>query len=566
MATGSITSLGLGSELGLQDILDKLKEVDQGQITVKKNKKTDLQNQVDDYNGVNAKLFAMKADALNLSLQSSFIENSVSVSDEDILTATANDGIKEASFSLEVTQKAQRNSWQTVGFAKPDSLITAEPVTGITDVDAAVTTVDETMTITYGPLAPPAPATPKTMDINLTAGMSLTEIAEAVNTSSANKDTDGNLLVTASVVKNSDDEYYIRLSDKSGGTSADSQITVAGFDYVKADKLISIAQSDTTTPMYLSLAPGATYEQAVNQINSASDNPGVTAAIVNTGDAVDPYRMTLTADDTGEDSRITISDFDMDEVSGAGGASLNSTFTLNGILYQRQTNDGISDVIPGVTLNFKKAGESTVTVKKDMSNVRENIVSLVEKFNDLLSDLTVSKKYSEKDSDSEESEKNSLAGSISMKRLSSDLKSLLGTSIDTDSDYSSLFDIGLEINRDGTITLDEKKLDTAIDSDPEAIASLFLMDLDTGAKGLGDIFNDGLLDMVSSHGIVGTEKSAAETRIKRLDTDILTSTQRLEKKYETMAKEFARLDSYISSISAQKNALTSMIDSFNKDN
>ncbi len=561
MATGSITSMGLGSGLELQDILDKLREVDQGQITVKKNKKTELENQVDDYKGINAKLFAMKTDALNLSLQSNFMENSVSVSDEDILTATVNDGIAEASFSLDVTQKAQRNSWQTPGFAKPSELLTAEPVTGITDADAAVTTVNETMSISYG-----EPATPTAIDIDLTSGMSLTEIAEAVNTSSANKDADGNQLVTASVALNSDDEYYIRLSAKSGGTSADSEISVAGFSYVEADTLISIGQADGSTPMYLSLAPGATYENAVNQINAASGNPGVTAAIVNTGDTTDPYRMTLTANDTGEESRITISpSLAMDEVSGAGGASLNSTFTLNGILYQRQTNDGISDVIPGVTLNFKKTGESTVTIKKDMENVKENIVSLVDKFNDLMSDLTVPKEDSEKDSEKEESEKNSLAGSTSMKRMISDLKTLLGTTIDTGSDYTSLFDIGLEINRDGTVTLDEKKLDTAIASDPDAIGSLFLRDLETGTKGLGDTINDSLLDMVSSHGVVATEQSAAKTRITRLDKDIETSTERLNKKYETMAKTFAKLDSYISTINSQSKALTSMIDSFNKE-
>lgn len=560
MATGSITSLGMGSDLGLQDILDKLRKVDQSQIERKQTQKTELQSQVDDYKGVNAKLFAMKTSALNLSLQSNFMENSVSVSDEEILTATVNDGIAEASFSLNVTQKAQRNSWQTQGFADASALISAEPVTGITDVDAAVTTVNETMNISYGEAA-----TPTAINIDLTSGMSLTEIAEAVNTSSANKDTDGNQLVKALVTVNSDDEYYIRLSAQSGGTSADSEISVAGFNYVKADTLVSIAQADDSTPMYLSLAPGATYQQAVNQINTASDNPGVTASIVNTGETTNPYRMTLTANDTGEDSRITISpSFAMDEMSGNGGASLNSTFTLNGILYQRQTNDGITDVIAGATLNFKKTGEATVSIKKDMDNVREGIVSLVKGFTDLLSNISGSATDEGKGEGEDEDKKNSLAGSATMKRLAANLKTLLGTSIKTGSDYTSLFDLGLEINRDGTVTLDEKVLDKAIAEKPEAVASLFLMDVETGTKGLGDTINDSLLDMVSTYGVIGTERSAAETRIARLDKDIETSTERLDKKYETMAKTFAKLDSYLSTLNSQSKAMASMIDSFSK--
>ena len=120
MATGSITTLGLGSGLELQSILDQLKEVDKTQITRKENTKTSLQKEIDAYNSVNAKLFAMKSDALSLSLESDFLKNTVTVTDEEIASATVNDGISAASFSLEVTQKARYNSWQTVGVESPE--------------------------------------------------------------------------------------------------------------------------------------------------------------------------------------------------------------------------------------------------------------------------------------------------------------------------------------------------------------------------------------------------------------------------------------------------------------
>ena len=84
MATGSITSLGLGSGLDLQDILDKLKKVDETRITAKESRKKTLQSNVDAYNTVNAKLFSIKSDALNLSLASNFLSNSVSMTDENV--------------------------------------------------------------------------------------------------------------------------------------------------------------------------------------------------------------------------------------------------------------------------------------------------------------------------------------------------------------------------------------------------------------------------------------------------------------------------------------------------
>ena len=114
MATGSITSLGIGSGLDLQDIIDQLKGVDEAVITAKQAEQTELQTQVDAYNTVNAKLFSIKSDALNLSLGSNFLANSVSISDEEILSATVGDGYEASSYSLEVTRKAQKNSWALV--------------------------------------------------------------------------------------------------------------------------------------------------------------------------------------------------------------------------------------------------------------------------------------------------------------------------------------------------------------------------------------------------------------------------------------------------------------------
>lgn len=59
MATGSITTMGLGSGLDLQDILDQLKEVEQAQIDAKVAETSEIQTRADAYNTVNAKLFPL---------------------------------------------------------------------------------------------------------------------------------------------------------------------------------------------------------------------------------------------------------------------------------------------------------------------------------------------------------------------------------------------------------------------------------------------------------------------------------------------------------------------------
>jgi flagellar hook-associated protein 2 len=654
MATGSITSLGIGSGLDLQDILDQLKAVDETRITTKENKKTGLQEQVDAYNTVNAKLFSIKSDALNLSLESNYLSNAVSVTDEDIISATIGNGYDESSYSVDVTQKAKRNSWESTAVGSKSDTMFAEALSGIADHDStAAIGQDETLTLYYGTYAGistdnsiAAGATDATFAINginigvvnvladdadgalvdainlktdehgvtasvdengiltlvsadhsaievtmdaatqavfggtgnmsntsqeqigidLTAGMTLAEIVDAVNTSSSNTDGDGNQLVTASFTLGDDGSYYIRLSATSGGGTADSEINVSGFDWVAADATVAIAQGSDT--MYLSVPPGTTYTEMTNLINGSEDNPGVTAKMIDNGDAANPYQLTLTSDDTGEDARITLTNFTgLTEVTGAGAASLNAEFTVNGISYSRQSNTSINDVIDGVTFDLKNTGESTLNIEVNNDTVKEDILSMVEGFNDIISYIrgtqtNTDATTAEADTITEEESDNPLDGSTSANRIVNELKSILTSVLDLGTGYTSLTDLGLEISSDGTISIDEDTLDQAMTAAPDAIKALFIGDSGKEITGLADIINDALTDMVSSTGIASTEIDESETKIARLDKDIESETERLTKKYETMAQEFAQLDTYISQLNSQANILTSMIDAF----
>lgn len=554
MATGSITTLGLGSGLELQDILDQLKEADRASITAKETEKTVLQEKIDAYNSINAKLFNVKSNALSLSLESDFLKTSISVTDEEIVSATADDGIAATSFELNVTQKARYNSWQSVGVESKSSVIYTEPDSGITGPNEVVTSSEQTYDILYGPADDQ-----QTISVTIDSGKTLSEIAETINASEANTDEEGTQLVRASVEKNSNDEYYIRLSAVAGGDAVDEQVSLAGFDYIKSDTTSKIARADGEDPMYISLPPGSTYTETVDLINNSADNPGVTAALIDTGDETAPYRLTLTSDDTGEKARITIENLPLTEVTGAG-ESLNSEFTINGVAYQRQSNSAISDVISGVTLNLKKTGETSVGVQKDTEAIKENIQDLVENFNLLVQSIKGESSDTEDETDETD---NVLENDYTASGVLSRLRNLFTTSIDVSSAYKTFADIGLEINRDGTLTLDEEELDKALAADPEAVTSFFIGDSDGNVTGMGELINDAITEMVSSSGVVTTEIDQFEARMERLDTQIETATEQLDKQYETLADSFVRLDTYIRQLNAEADYMQSMIDSFN---
>ncbi|WP_300456279.1 flagellar filament capping protein FliD [Desulfobacula sp.] len=558
MATGSISSLGLGSGLELQSILDQLKDVETAPIRAQETQKETLQKTITAFNSVNARLFSMKSHALSLSLESDFLKNKITVSDEDVVTGRVDDGISESATRIDVTQKARANSWQSPGVASKSAMIYPAPGIAIAGADVGITDQPDTMTIKYG-----AEGAQKDIHISLGIDMSLNEMADAVNASANNRDTAGNQLVTASVEKNSDGLYYIRLKATNGGNTADSQISISGFEYVKSDATIAIAKaSDTTQSAYISIAPGTTYQAAADAINGASDNPGVMAAIIDDGSAETPYKLILTATSTGEDNRISIQNLPMTEVTGQNGDSLNAALTVNGITFQRQSNDGIDDILTGATLTLKKTGEATISVQNDMDSVKQHILDLVEEFNALVGEIKGTTPETVTETAEAETEA-PLKDVYAAKKTIADLYTLIGSTISTGGDYSSLYDLGMTIDRDGIIHMDETELDQAIAADPEGVKTLFLGQADDDIKGLGDTINDGITNMISISGSVTTQIDAAEQKMERLDKDIATATERLTKRYAIMTSEFARLDSYINQLNNEAALLTSIIDSFN---
>jgi flagellar hook-associated protein 2 len=555
---GSISTLGLGSGLDLQDILDQLKDAERQTIVRKETQKEGLKEKVNAYNGLNAKLFAMKSSALSLSLKSNFLKNSGAVSNEEILSARVDDGIKDASYSIEVAQKARQNSWQTAGVASPDAVIYAPPATTFASTDETVTSADETMSIQYG-----AAGEQQTIDISLSAGMSLTQIADAVNNAASNQNVNGEQLVSALINKDENGNHYIRMSAANGGNTADSQVSVSGFDYVKADITMALGLGDGSEPAYVSLAPGTTYEQTTDLINTAASNPGISASIINDGSADTPWRLILVSDKTGEENRMTIQNLNLSEVTGADGASLNAVFQVNGITYNRQTNTDIKDVISGVSLTLKKTGETSLGVRNDMDSAKENILSFVDNYNALIKEIRGTGTTDEADTQDTETT-NPLEGDYNVKNLINKLSGLMSTIGNTESDYTSLVDLGLEINKDGTVTMDEERLDQAIATDPDAVQTLFIGDAQKDIPGLGDILNDGITTMTSSTGTVTTEIDATEERIERLEADITRDTERLNKRFDIMTRQFAQLDSFINQLNSEAAFMNSIFESFEK--
>jgi flagellar hook-associated protein 2 len=311
----------------------------------------------------------------------------------------------------------------------------------------------------------------------------------------------------------------------------------------------------------VAVSANTTLTQLADLINKAPDNPGVTAAVVNSGTGVVPFHLVLTANKTGEDNRISIvtplSDLAFIDLQGDEGASLNASFKVDGVTYERQSNSGITDVLQGITLHLKSTGRTTLQITSDTSGIADSIKGLVNAFQDAIQDVKTKTAY-----DNQQGQSGLLATSSVLRGLAGELSQLLGTRINTGGTITSLFDLGLEFKRDGTITLNTDRLTAALANHPDEVKTLFAGK--PGVTGLGTLLTDKFNTITQpSSGVIATEKQATQGQINRLDTNIASTKARLDKHYDTLARQFAALDKYAAKLQQQGDYLNNIITSLN---
>jgi len=344
--------------------------------------------------------------------------------------------------------------------------------------------------------------------------------------------------------------------------------TWAGPSFSSKDNVVNDSGQDETFSYHvgdgdtinITVPDQTTLQGLADLINNDPNNPGVTAEIINNGDPLNPYQLILKANNTGEANRITIDTqlptYSLTEIQGANGASLNAQLTVDGISYQRNSNNDITDIIGGVTLNLLGTGSSSLSVSSDYKGLEKSIVTLVDNVNKVVQTINKEAGY-------DENNKPELLTNVStIRSLKSRLIDMLGTPVNVKGSIHSLYDLGLEMKRDGTITIDQTKLDQEISEHYDDVKKFFLGDPDNNIKGFGEIVNDQLRDMTQSgSGLLAVQKNATQDRINRIDNQIQTAEERLNKRYDILARRFADLDKFMSSMQNLSSYLTTEFNS-----
>lgn len=159
-------------------------------------------------------------------------------------------------------------------------------------------------------------------------------------------------------------------------------------------------------------------------------------------------------------------------------AAQNASFKVDGILLSSATNTATA--IPGVTLTLKKVGSTTLEIAQDMEGIKSKLTEFVEKFNDLIAFVDANGSF-----DKESLETGALFGDTVVGGIEASLTNILYTQLKGNEGlFSSLSEVGISLNSDGKLEIDEIRLDAVLASDMTGLTSIFRSTGTTTVKAL----------------------------------------------------------------------------------
>lgn len=227
----------------------------------------------------------------------------------------------------------------------------------------------------------------------------------------------------------------------------------------------------------------------------------------------------------------------------------NAVVEVDGLPMTRMSND-VSDAVPGLKLSLRSLGaKEDVVVGYDTDATQKNLQAFVDAYNSVLAAVQRQLNVAPGADRAK-----TLAGDSVVRNLQTALQKVVSTTVPGLGSVRALADLGVQTNRDGTLSIDSTKLNAAIARDPSAVDALFT----TASTGLGDVV-DALAEQYTkpSSGLLSARQDGLNQNIKRMDTSLEQMNARLDGYKANLIAQFSAMETVVSGFKAIGNYLTS---------
>lgn len=340
----------------------------------------------------------------------------------------------------------------------------------------------------------------------------------------------------------------------SAGQSISS--ATAALSSVPSSLTFSVAGTSTTVNLNNGGSGGESLQNISDAINSA--NAGVNASIVqyngnyslviasaNSGSA-NAFSVTAGGSDSGNTSGNSLAGLRQSSTAATESfAASDALMTVNGVNVSSSSNS-VTGVISGATVNLEKTGQVSIGMSQDTSGIASSLQSFVDAYNKVHS--TTGSAFS-----------SDMKGDDSLLSIQDQLSSVLQTQVagvNAASSYAYLSQVGISLQKDGTLALDQTAFNKALTSNPTAVANLFG---NSSSTGFADRFNTTINNLLGPTGIVTTKQNDLNQSVTdetNHQTEIQTNLDALRSSY---VQQYTTLNATLAQMQQSTSNLASLL-------
>ncbi|MFP3551088.1 flagellar filament capping protein FliD [Paraburkholderia sp. SIMBA_049] len=323
--------------------------------------------------------------------------------------------------------------------------------------------------------------------------------------------------------------YTLAVTNIATANKISSQAYASGASLGSGTLTVGVGSSS----MQINVASTDSLSDIATAINSANNNPGVSAAVIT---AADGQHLVLTSKQTGAANTVTVS-------SGAGlntglntasftqvTAGKDATLSVDGNTITSASNT-ITNALTGVSIDISGASANstqTISITNDTTASTKAINNFVTAYNNY---ITTETGLTWDPTAATGSQAGALLGDAMTNTITNGLGGLVAGGITVGGKTFSLSSIGINLQHDGTLSVDSTTLQTALTSNSSAVAAVF-----NQTNGIGTTLNSFINTYTQTSGTI-------DQRTQNLNTDL-----------SSLADQATQLTNYQSTLTDQYNA------------
>lgn len=307
----------------------------------------------------------------------------------------------------------------------------------------------------------------------------------------------------------------------------------------------------------IDIAEGARLVDVRSAINDAARSKGVQASVVTSNAG---QFLSVASDKSGAANGISLAfTSGGSDLQGLVGSmeervpAADARISIDGLEVTASSNK-ITDAVPGLTLDLKTEGTSTINVSSDIAASRKLMQDFVTAYNGVIAAIANTTKY-----DAENNTPSALTGDAQMRsasgQLRSQLTSMLGELASQGLDAKTL---GLQTkgypSSDGSLVLDAAKFDALMASDPEKVRSAF-----TGDTGFANKLQTMVSSYIGKEGALTLRSDSLNAQVKDVAKQRTALDARMEAVGNRYKAQFVAMDSMVGQLNTTSSYLAQQL-------